>query len=151
MNKKKIGFLMFSIVIAVISIGYLGMKTLTTGVYQSRSCDWANIDNIESRTMINIPSIADCECSYSEKSDCKLAVFTLDLDTEDILNYVALNGFEPVDKPAPELIAALGNNFKHEPGAKLYRKSGNRPKEESFEMLLDPQTKKLFVSLQYLN
>ncbi len=61
MNKTKIILLVVAIIVAMVSLGFMGLRAFTTKVMESRSCDWANIDNIEMRARIDIPVIDDCD------------------------------------------------------------------------------------------
>ena len=42
----------------------LGLKMFTRSIYNQRTCDWANIDNIELHTQIDIPDILTYDCCY---------------------------------------------------------------------------------------
>ncbi len=152
MRRRNVVLLSVTIVIAMLSIGFLGYKTLLRSIYQSHSCEWANIDNIELRTLMDIPATSGCDCVYDETADTKTVIFNLDLEAADIIRYATTNGFKAVDTPEEIEFSALetrGNlNFA---SAKLWQKNGLRENEESFRMLLDPESKQLFISLKYLN
>lgn len=152
MRKRNVVLLAVTIVIAMVSIGFLGYQTLLRNIYQSRSCEWANIDNIELRTLIDIPATSDCDCIYDETADTKTVVFNLDLELSEIMQYATNNGFKAVVTPEEIEFTALetrGNlNFASN---NLWQKHALRENAESYRMLLDPESKQLFVSLKYLN
>ena len=138
-----------AIVVAFIGIGYIGLKSLTYFMYESRSCSWANIDNIELRTNIDIPQTLDCSCSYSKETDSKTAIFTLDLDSNAILEYADKNGFKPVDVGEERsTFNDLNENIVASP---LLQRAEILPQRASYRFMLDPNAKKLYVSLTYLN
>ncbi len=148
MNKLKIGMMITAISVAAIGIIYIALNSLTFFIYESRSCDWANIDNIEVRTLTNIPKTLSCSCSYSEETDSKTAIFTLDLDSDAILSYAEKNGFKPVISDDEKF--TFRNIDQKSFAANLLQKSETHPKRASYKLMLDPSAKKLYVSLQYL-
>ena len=54
-------------------------KTLVVSIANQRTCEWANIDNIEINAKINIPSIIDSDCEYLEAINTKKAYFEFNL------------------------------------------------------------------------
>jgi len=55
-------------VIVLCGLCILGIRGFTHLVYSQRSCEWANIDNIELHTHIDIPKIKGCDCEYKKRA-----------------------------------------------------------------------------------
>lgn len=72
-----------------------GCRLLNKQIFNQQSCERFNIDNIEVRTGIDIPTVenSSCECSRGVKD----AEFTLKLKPENIDRYVSRNKFELKD------------------------------------------------------
>ena len=86
---KKLIIIVLSIAI-IVFIAYLSLFLLGKHIYNRSDCERFNIDNIEMRTHVNIPSVVlqDCNCQGNIKiSNFKL---TSDIDLED---YVKKNRF----------------------------------------------------------
>ena len=149
MSKSKIAFMIVTIMIALVGIVYISVNTISYFIYESRSCNWANIYNIEMRTKVDLPKTSDCSCSYNKETDSKTAIFTLDLDSVAIMKYADVNGFKPMlDSDRDFNFRNIDENVL---AAKLWHKSGLHPDRESYRILLDPKAKKMYVSLSYLN
>ncbi len=86
-------------------LALLGIYGLSTSIYKSRSCEWANIDNIEMNGGVNIPAINDCTCSYSKTERTKKAVFEFDHDQVDIEHYIRIQGFTKITASETAFIA----------------------------------------------
>lgn len=149
MSRGRIVLMVVAIVVALIGIAYVGLHSWGYLIYESRSCSWANIDNIELRTNIDIPNTIDCNCSYNTETDSKTAIFTLEMDSITIIKYADKNGFKRIDATHDFLVFKnLDNNIIV---STFLQKTEIRPNRESYQLLLDPSGKKLYVSLQYLN
>ena len=149
MSKSKLALMIVTIVIALVGIVYISANATNHFIYESRSCSWVNINNIEMRTKVDIPKTLDCTCSYSKETDSKTAIFTLDLDSAAILKYADVNGFKPMlDSDEEFNFRTIDDNIVV---ANLWHKSGLHPDRESYKIMLDPAAKKLYVSLRYLN
>jgi hypothetical protein len=126
---KKIIFLLSGIVLflTLVSFGFYGFSKM---IYNSCSCEQFNIDNIELRTGINIPSIKDTECTYDETTKTKKATFIIDTEKVDIEDYILEN----------ELVKSDAEN--------LYVKS-NDIKSHSYKGVLNKKTGKLDIEIIY--
>lgn len=69
-----------------------GFNLLARHIFSRQDCEMFNIDNVETRTRINIPSISDqtCVCENGVKD----ATFTLDLAKDEIETYITKNKFK---------------------------------------------------------
>ena len=92
------------VLISIIGIGILGFAGcvgLFQAVINSNSCNRFNIDNIETRIGIDIPSIChDDECSsciLDKAANTKINYFRIRTDVEDMDRYVERNSFIPVN------------------------------------------------------
>ena len=104
MKKKwlKITILVSAIIIGIGIIGYGGCWGLFHITAKSNSCERFNIDNIEIRTHIDIPSIysdPDCfSCILDKAANTKTNYFRIRTDKVDMDRYVERNSFIPVNE-----------------------------------------------------
>ena len=156
MPTKKITLLIVAIVISVICLGFMGFRAFTANIYESRSCEWANIDNIELHTQTDIPSTVDCNCKYDPLQSVKKAIFTLDQET-DLTSYIKENKFRKFGKRefVPALFSLMDAKSGFKDKDKLYYKSNtdmhnfDNYRMDHYSMILDPDTGKLWVYLRY--
>lgn len=148
MERKKIALLVCAIIISFVGIAYIAVNSLAFFIYESRSCTWANIDNIEVRIQLDLPKTLNCTCSYSKETDSKLAIFTLDLETDDIISYAQKNDFIPFEGDRDFI--SNSDEFQSR-ASNLLQKTATHSNRASYKMMLDPNARKLYVSLQYLN
>lgn len=149
-SKTKIVLIILAIVAALGCLGFMGFRAFVSKMYNSRSCDWANIDNIEMHAGIDIPEIEDCECEYDAVFDAKKVVFTLDKSLNSA-KYVASNNLQLLQGEIPKSIKAFANREFSPTKQALYVRQGMRHNEERYELLYEPQTRKLYVYLEYLD
>ena len=83
-------------IIGLVALGVLvfmgSFKLLVRHIFNRQDCERFNIDNIELRTGVNVPSISDCDCRVTE--NMKLSTFILDTTVVDIGSYAETNGFK---------------------------------------------------------
>ena len=75
----------------------LSFKILVSHIYQRQDCERFNIDNIELRTGINIPSTSDSDCSCDPSQNIKSATFLIDTQKVDLDDYIIVNNFTEED------------------------------------------------------
>ena len=126
---KKIFLIILVIVLFLTLVGF-GINGFGKMIYNSCDCERFNIDNIELRTGINIPSIIKEECTYDINARTKKASFIIDTIKVDLDDYIQKNK-----------LAKSGSS-------ELYIKS-NDTENYSYEVLLDKKTKKLAVEITY--
>lgn len=126
---KKVLIIISAIVLFFTLAGF-GFYGLSKMIYNSCSCERFNIDNIELRTGINIPSIKDNECTYDEATKTKKATFIIDVEKVNIEDYILKN----------ELLKSETED--------LYVKS-NDIKSHSYKGVLDKKTGKLDIEIIY--
>jgi hypothetical protein len=124
---KKIIFLLSGIVLflTLVSFGFYGFSKM---IYNSCSCEQFNIDNIELRTGINIPSIKNVECTYDKRTKTKKTSFIIETKKVTIEDYI------------------LENKFVLSDSEKLYTKS-NDTKNHSYKIKLNKVTGKLDIEI----
>jgi len=150
MNRTKITLLVVAIIAAIVSLGFMGLRAFTTKVMESRSCDWANIDNIELRTQIDIPVINDCDCGYDENSDIKRVVFNLKTGDINFAEYAKKNKLHNVNSQIAATDFTFGKNEQPKIDDSFYYREG-KTKWENYKLALDSKTGKLWVYLKYLD
>lgn len=89
----KLAFKIIGAFVLAILLFIGGLNLLARHIFNRQDCTLFNIDNIETRTRINIPSIADHTCTC--KNGIKDATFILDLDKDEIEPYISKNEFKP--------------------------------------------------------
>lgn len=148
MSTKKILLLTIAIIVAVVCLGFLGLQAFGKKLYDSRSCDWGNIDNIELHTRTNIPDVTDSECRYDDVTHAKKVVFTLNKRTVDMAHYIAEGKFTKADSkealPLADIAAFEKNTAAFDNVDSLYFK-----KSDYYSMILDSESGKLWVYLKY--
>src|SRR5690606_25925778 len=150
MSVRKLLLLIAAIIAAVICLGFIGIRLFTTALYDSNSCEWANIDNIELHALVDIPAIIDSDCRIDTVENTKYATFMIDLEEVDIEKYIADNKFVKIQSTA-EAEKYLSQHFS---GANaesfaysdLYERHDSY-KDESSSLLLDAQTGTLSVTI----
>jgi hypothetical protein len=141
-----------AVTIAMVSVGFVGIKTFNQTIYKSRSCTWANIDNIELRTLTDIPNTNECKCTYSAPAAVKKSAFKLELSAVEIKEYAVENKFVVVNKPDGGLIQKfeeVGVDAEALAKGEILQKAADRPGQESFTLVLHPESKTLLVYLKY--
>lgn len=87
---------------SIVGIGILGFGGCVGCVKligNSNSCEWYNIDNIELRAHIDIPTIesGSCSCILDKEDDSKTNYFKIRTDAVDMDRYVERNSFISVN------------------------------------------------------
>ena len=126
-----------------------GLKTLVVSIANQRTCEWANIDNIELNAKINIPSIIDSNCKYSEAVNTKKAYFKFNLTDFDTDGYIEINKLKRLKSKhiGVDLLNFNTDSLKFD---MLYYKSRKGKKSNSY-VLFDKNKGQLWVSIQYLD
>ena len=139
----------------LICLGVLvGFKMFTHSIFKQRTCDWANIDNIELHTQIDIPDIITYACNYKRELNTKMTRFDLDLTKLDLTNYIHQNNFKRLTKPTEfilEKFLNMNNNAdEFLSNSNLYYTYGSSH-QEYWQALLDNVAGKLWVIIEYAN
>jgi hypothetical protein len=126
--KNKVLLLIVLGATALIALGlYCGLKSLVGSIYDSRSCQQYNIDNIELRTGMDVPKVASVDCSC--KDNVKTSSFVLDTSKFDLDDYIRKS----------KLIRLSDNTY-----------AANGENEDTrWRATLDPRTVELSFRLEY--
>jgi len=148
MTKTKILLLSLAIATVIGLMGFAGIQTLTQQIYDARSCEWANIDNIEMHARIDIPETESCQCEYDEATHEKKAAFSLAADL-DVEAYARKNNLKPIAGDLPKHVATYAGIGTSEQD--LFVRQDSYQDGEHCELLFDPSSRKLWVYLKYLD
>ena len=124
-----------------------GLRTLVVSIANQRTCEWANIDNIELNAKINIPSIIDSDCEYLESINTKKAYFKFDLTHFDVDHYIKVNKLKKLGSKYIEknLINFNTDSVIYDA---FYYKSKTGRKSNSY-VLFDKSKGQLWTSIEY--
>ena len=136
-----VGLIIFGLIIII------GLRFLVVSIANQRTCEWANIDNIELNAKIDIPSILDSDCDYLEAINTKKAYFQFDLADFDMDRYIEVNKLKKLNSQYPEIDFINFNTDSLSVDA-LYYKSRTGHKSNSY-VLFDKNKEQLWVSIQY--
>lgn len=148
MKAKKIITLAICFVIAILCLGYVGIRSFTKSIYNSHNCEWANIDNIEMRAMVDIPKIESSECQYDSITKTKKVLFVLNNEL-NIGEYITKNKLQKLS----ELEKLSSFNLKPEELANTenFYFREKTTEWESYKIILEPKSGKLWINLKYLD
>lgn len=135
------GLIIFGLIII------FGLQLLVVSIANQRTCEWANIDNIELNAKIDIPSILDSECDYLKAINTKKAYFQFDLADFDMDRYIEVNKLKKLNSQYPEIDFINFNSDSLSVGA-IYFKLRTGDNSNSY-VLFDQNKGQLWVSIQY--
>ena len=135
------GLIIFGLIII------FGLRFLVVSIANQRTCEWANIDNIELNAKIDIPSILDSDCDYLEVTNTKKAYFQFDLADFDMDRYIEVNKLKKLNSQYPEIDFINFNSDSLSVGA-IYYKLRTGDNSNSY-VLFDQNKGQLWVSIQY--
>jgi hypothetical protein len=138
-----VGLLLLALVLII------GLRTLVMSIANQRTCEWANIDNIELNARIDVPSIIDSDCEYLEVINTKKAYFEFDLADFDADRYIEVNKLKRLNSKYFE-IDFINFNIYSLKFDMLYYKSRNGKNFNSYA-LFDKNKGQLWVSIQYFD
>ena len=125
----------------------LGLRSLVVSIANQRTCEWANIDNIELNAKVDIPSILDSDCEYLDTINTKKAYFKFDPTHFDGDYYIEVNQLTSLDTKHTGIDFINFNTDSLSVDA-LYYKSRTGNKSNSY-VLFDKNQEQLWVSIQY--
>ena len=135
--------------LVLVLVAILGLRTFVISIANQRTCEWANIDNIEINAKINIPSIIDSDCVYLESINTKKAYFEFNLADFDGDHYIEVNKFKNLESKHTEF-DFINFNIDSLTIDVLYYKSKKGKKSNSYA-LFDKNKGVLWVSIQYFD
>jgi len=113
----------------LLTLFWFGSNLLAKHIYSRTDCSQFNIDNIELRAHINIPSNEIGKTFCESNGKVKKATFVLNLNTKELEEYIIKNKF--VKK------------------GELYVNKGEQP-DTKWESVLNPKSLELNVRIEYL-
>ena len=144
-------------IIGIGILGYHGVSRLAQAMMNSNSCERFNIDNIETRIPVGIPSIHSdpgCfSCILDKAANTKTNYFKIRTDVVDMDGYVERNYFIPVNETdldlsvfekltkAPEITPAKMQQF--------YYSLGIDKQRTDWLAVLDKNSGDLWVYMKY--
>ena len=150
MNKKlKITLITLAVIIIVIVGAFQGLKAFVGSIHDQRSCEWANIDNIEMHAKLDIPKVIKSDCNYSEHTNTKMAYFELDSTALNTENYIQANGLTKMDDTSQVDSQKYLNLDKNFTGDLAFYFRKNSYQLENTYILLDTSSHKLWVTIEY--
>ena len=147
--RLKVTVVILTCLLAIGLLAFMGFRGFVNSIRNQRTCEWANIDNIELHAHIDIPKVTAWECDYEKESNTKRAFFTLDKNNFD--------GNEYIERYSLKKFSSTSNfeysrflNLQHESlnGSELYYKKSPAGKER-YDVLLDKATGRLWVTIMY--
>lgn len=145
--KKPLFFILLSFV-AIGCCGFFGLRTFVRNIYDSRDCEWANIDHIEIRAKVNIPETKGNTCNYDDDKKVRTVVFDLDDTAFDMKEYSGKHGYSAITELPANLYELDPNAPKFEDRTALFWREGDT-ETTTYKMLLDAKHAKLWVYLKY--
>ena len=150
MTKKLVVFsiIIVSSVALILSIAF-GFRAFTTSIYQQRTCEWANIDNLEMHAKVDVPKIFASDCEYVEATNTKKAYFLVDKSKLDLERYLRLNKLKSISNRS-EIPSGKFLNFDETvvKNQVMFYKENKKDSETSF-VLFNSEAGKLYVTVQY--
>ena len=139
------------VVIAFLSLALFGFKTFIASIYNQRDCEFANIDNIEVNTGIDIPSIESTTCNYDEIKNQKSVYFKFDKEV-NIQDYYTSNHFKNLeysDLVKFKNLDFVGNKRPFNDGLNNYYYKNEMRRSNSFYAILNADTKELWIVISF--
>ena len=147
--KKKGDLIFLASIITICVLAVLGFRGFVNSIRNQRTCEWANIDNIELHAHIDVPRVTKWDCDYEKVSNTKRASFTVDKKNVNIDEYIKNYHFKKLHSPTDfEDGRFLNLNKESLGGADLYYKK-NPADGERFDVLFDKATARLWVTIEY--
>lgn len=150
MSKKVKTFIVMAILFISLPICIaFGFRFFTKSIYKQRTCEWANIDNLELHAKVNVPKITSSDCDYNEATNTKKAFFNVNKNLLDTISYIKLNQLNPIQKLGG---AAIEKFLKFDELAtestSYYYKENQKDGEFSY-VLFNADEGKLWVTVKY--
>jgi hypothetical protein len=149
--KSKYKYVLFgaSGLLVLVLVFVLGLRSLVISIANQRTCEWANIDNIEINAKINIPSIIDSDCVYLKSINTKKAYFEFNLADFDGDRYIEDNKLKKLDSKYPEIDFINFNTDSLKFDMHYYK--SKKGKKSNSSVLFDKTKGVLWVSIQYFD
>jgi len=147
--KKKVAIIALVSLFTVCVFTFLGFTAFVSSIRNQRTCEWANIDNIELHAHIDVPKVTKWDCNYDKANNIKKAAFTIDRNNFNLNEYIQTYNLKKLNS-ATELKYDRFLNLEKESltSSDLYYKK-NPLGGERYDVLLDKKTGRLWVTIKY--
>ena len=139
-------------IVVVVGGGFLLFTSFLNNVYESRDCEWANIDHVEMYIQMDIPNVGSSECDYNPETQTRLVKFQFDMHPKAVLNYPVKNKSSQLtthDKPDfNQYIQPSDLLVEHQQQGLLFSKTGESEKAK-WSTLYDKELGTLWVRIDY--
>ncbi|MBD3582448.1 hypothetical protein [Flavobacterium selenitireducens] len=150
MNTKKILLLTAAIIVAILSLAFFAVKNVVENIASNNDCGMFNLDHIEMRAAVDIPSNKTVNCNYDELKKRNTTIFDLDKQTVDLGEYIRKFDFKQVAAAPANFAEFDARGVSGASRSTLYLRQGQTP-TTAYQMLLDTKSGRLWVDLHYLN
>ena len=147
--KRKTTIIILSFTLIICVLLFMGFRGFVNSIRDQRTCEWANIDNIELHAHIDVPKVTKSDCHYEEERNIKMASFTIDTANFDITRYIQNYQLTKLNTSAELQYGSFLKLDKESlVGSDLYFKKDSAGGER-YKVLLDKATGRLWVSIEF--
>ena len=144
-------FITFLSVLVVCMVVFFAFRSFVSSIRNQRTCEWANIDNIELHAHIDIPKVTTWDCDYEKEINTKKAHFTIDKKDFDINGYIQTYNLKKLTAQSEVVFDSFLNMASDSVARQDYYYKKGAQDGEKWEILLDKNTGQLWVTIQYKN
>ena len=145
---KKVTMIVFTSILILSALAFLGFRGFVSSIRNQRTCEWANIDNIELHAHVDVPKVTQWNCDYEKVNNTKKASFTIDKKKFDADKYIQTYKLKPVNSAMVLEHDKFLNLEKSSLSSDLYYKKSDAD-EQAYYVLLDKLTARLWVTIKY--
>lgn len=147
--KGKGTIIILTLIFTICAFAFLGFREFVKAIRNQRTCEWANIDNIELHAHVDIPKVTKWDCNYEKESNTKKASFTIDINHIDLNYYIQTYHLKKWDSATePEYNRFLNLKKDSLNTSDLYYKNSSLDGER-YDVLLDKKTARIWVTIKY--
>lgn len=137
---------------SIVTLGLLalfGFGAFVNSIRSERTCEWANIDNVELHAHIDVPKVTESDCDYEQEKNTKRAFFVIDRNNFNAERYIQLNELKKLHSTS-ELESGRFINLETSSliSSDLYHKQSSS-NGESYDVLFDKTAATLWVTIKY--
>lgn len=127
---------------------FVSLAFLVRSIANQRSCEWANIDNVELHAHVNIPPIVDSNCNYDELTNSKQVYFVFNKEKVNADIYIDSNNLNALENLDNIDLNRFLNTQSLNSNMKFYYKEREHKGEKSF-VLFNKSTQELWATIEY--
>ncbi len=149
MKTRYLILLILCIIIALGTLGFVGVRTFVKKIYNNKDCEFALIDHFEIRTSIDIPKSTKIFCNYNELTNTKIAVFKIEDLNFDVEQFTTNNHLANLsDKNL--LKSEKFSNFQFSDNDEIYFRS-NSTESGIYDIIFNASNLNLYIQYKYLD